>query len=140
MARIKVALPDVFPFTATVAVRITDINYGGHMGNDALLSMLHEARVQFLLHYGYAELDMAGKSLIMADVAIEYKGEGFRGDVLTIEVAAHDFSKYGFDIVYRVTNQNQRLIALAKTGMVCFDYGTRKVVSLPAEVASRLAG
>ena len=135
MARIKIALPDKFTFATTAFVRITDINYGGHMGNDALLSILHEARVQFLQQFGYAELDLAGKSLIMADVAIEYKGEGFRGDVLTIEMAAHDFTRYGFDLVYRVTNQDQKLIALAKTGMLCFDYNSRKVVSLPAEVA-----
>lgn len=138
MARVKVTLPNVFPFSTTVSVRISDINYGGHMGNDALLSMLHEARVQFLLHHQYSELNLAGKSLIMADVAIEYKGEGFRGDVLTIEVATHDFSKYGFDFVYRVTSQEPKLIALAKTGMLCFDYSTRKVVSLPAEVVNRL--
>src|SRR5687768_7000242 len=139
MARIKVALPDKFSFTTTIAIRITDINYGGHLGNDALLSILHEARVQFLLHHGYAELDVAGKSLIMADVAIEYKGEAFRGDVLTLELTAHDFTKYGFDIVYRVTNQDQKLIGVAKTGMLCFDYATRKVISLPQEVASRFS-
>ena len=139
MARIKVAMPDKFSFTTTIAIRITDINYGGHLGNDALLSILHEARVQFLLHHGYAELDVAGKSLIMADVAIEYKGEAFRGDVLTLELAAHDFTKYGFDIVYRVTNQDHKLIAVAKTGMLCFDYEARKVVSLPQEVASRFS-
>ncbi|KAA5549264.1 thioesterase family protein [Adhaeribacter rhizoryzae] len=139
MARIKFALPEKFTFSTTLAIRITDINYGGHLGNDALLSLLHEARVQYLQHYGYAELDLAGKSLIMADVAIEYKGEGFRGDVLTIEVTAHDFTKYGFDIVYRVTNQEQLLIALAKTGMLCFDYESRKVVSLPTGVTARLA-
>lgn len=138
MARVKVSLPATFSFSATIAVRITDINYGGHMGNDALLSILHEARVQFLQHHGFTELDVAGKSLIMADVAIEYKGEGFRGDVLTVELAAHDFTRYGFDMVYRVTNQQQRLIALAKTGMLCFDYDSRKVVSLPPEVAARL--
>jgi acyl-CoA thioester hydrolase len=140
MARIKIALPKKFTFTTTIAIRITDINYGGHMGNDALLSILHEARVQYLLHHGYAELDIVGKSLIMADVAIEYKGEAFRGDVLTIEMAAHDFTKYGFDIIYRVTNQEQKLIALAKTGMLCFDYTARKVISLPQEVTNRLSG
>jgi acyl-CoA thioester hydrolase len=138
MARIKVALPDTFTFSTAIAVRISDINYGGHLGNDALLAIMHEARVQFFLHHGYAELDVAGKSLIMADVAIEYKAEGFRGDVLTLELAAHDFNKYGFDVVYRVTNQDKKLVALAKTGMLCFDYKARKVVSLPPVVANRL--
>lgn len=138
MARIKIDLPAVFTFSTQLPIRISDINYGGHLGNDAILSMLHEARLQFLQHHGYSELELAGKSLIMADVAIEYKGEGFHGDLLTIQVAAHDFNKYGFDIIYQVTNQDKRLIALAKTGMLCFDYSTRKVVSLPDRVKEQL--
>ena len=140
MARIKIDLPSAFTFSTQLPVRISDINYGGHLGNDALLSMLHEARLRFLQHHGYSELEMAGKSLIMADVAIEYKGEGFHGDLLTIQVAAHDFNKYGFDVVYQITNQENKLIALAKTGMLCFDYTTRKVSSLPTEVQPKLTG
>ena len=48
MARIKIELPDNFPFTTSIPVRITDINYGGHVGNDTVLSIIHEARMQFL--------------------------------------------------------------------------------------------
>ena len=139
MARIKIEFPSVFTFSTQLPVRISDINYGGHLGNDAVLSMLHEARLRFLQHYGYSELELAGKSLIIADVAIEYKGEGFHGDLLTIQVVAHDFNKYGFDVVYQITNQENRLISLAKTGMICFDYNTRKVSSLPAEVQMKLS-
>jgi len=140
MARIKIDLPSAFTFSTQLPVRISDINYGGHLGNDAVLSMLHEARLRFLHHHGYTELKLAGKGLIMADVAIEYKGEGFHGDLLTIRVAAHEFNKYGFDVVYQVTNQENKLISLAKTGMLCFDYNTRKVSSLPTEVQEKLTG
>ena len=48
MPRVKVALPATFPFRTEIPVRITDLNYGGHLGNDALLGLLHEARVHFL--------------------------------------------------------------------------------------------
>ena len=51
MARIKLDLPERFPFSTELRVRITDVNYGGHMGNDSLLGLLHEARVRFLEHY-----------------------------------------------------------------------------------------
>ena len=139
MARIKIEIPPKFTFSTHVPVRITDINYGGHLGNDALLSILHEARVQFLKQYGYTELNISGKSLIMADVGIEYKGEGFSGDLLTIEITATDFNKYGFDLIYRVKNQESKLIALAKTGMVCFDYTSRKIAPLPEEVKSNFS-
>jgi acyl-CoA thioester hydrolase len=140
MARIKIVVPAHFSFSTAIPVRITDINYGGHLGNDALLSLLHEARLRFLQHHGYSELDLATKGLILADAAIEYKGESFHGDVLTIFVAADDFNKYGFDLVYKVLNQHGKAVALAKTGMVCFDYKARRIAALPVEAAARLVG
>jgi acyl-CoA thioester hydrolase len=134
MARVKIDLPEKSWFTATIPVRITDLNYGNHLGNDALLSIIHEARMQFLNSFGLSELAFAGASLIMADVAISYKGESFYGDVLSIEMAATDLSKYGFDLVYKISNQTGKAVAEAKTGMLCFDYNARKLMALPAEV------
>jgi acyl-CoA thioester hydrolase len=140
MARVKIALPAAFLFATTLPVRITDLNYGGHLGNDALLSLLHEARVQFLASVGAQEVDRATQlGFIMADVAIEYKAEAFYGDVLHFEVGANDLNKYGFDIVYQVKNQAGKEVARAKTGMLCFDYNTRKLRGLPPELAARLA-
>jgi acyl-CoA thioester hydrolase len=136
--RIQLQLPDNFTFQTTIPVRISDINYGNHLGNDAVLSMMHEARVQFLKSFGYTELDLEGAGLIMADTAIIYKGEGFYGDILTVKVAATDLSKYGFDLVYWFENQAGKEIARAKTGMLCFNYATRKLMSLPEQAAIRL--
>ena len=70
MARIKLDLPEQFPFSTELRVRITDVNYGGHMGNDALLGLLHEARVRFLTQYGFSELNICGAGIIMADSVI----------------------------------------------------------------------
>ncbi|RPD49551.1 thioesterase [Hymenobacter sediminis] len=141
MPRVKVQLPETYLLTTEIPVRITDLNYGAHLGNDALLSILHEARVQFLRHLGHAEFDPAtGLGHIMADVAIEYKGEGFYGDVLHIQMAATDLSKYGFDLVYWVKNQDGREIARAKTGMLGFNYNTRQLLPLTEEYTARLRG
>ncbi|MBD1398947.1 thioesterase family protein [Pontibacter sp. JH31] len=138
MPRIKVAIPVHVSFETAIPVRITDLNYGAHLGNDALLSILHEARLQLLGHFGYTELDLGGASLIMADVAIEYKGEGFYGDVLTMKLAFDDVHKYGFDITYHVLNQKGKEVARAKTGMLCFNYQERKLMALPDEVKARI--
>lgn len=83
-------------------------------------------------------MDFGGAGLIMADVGIVYKGEGFYGDTLTVQVQATEFNKYGFDLVYRLTNQNGKEIAQAKTGMLCFDYTARKLQSVPQEALQRL--
>ena len=132
MARVKLDLPDRFEFSTEIQVRIGDINYGGHLGNDTILSLIHEARVRFLQKYGFTEANIGGVGLIMTDAVIVYRSEGFYGDTLTIDVTIGDFTKSGCDFFYRLTNKlTLKEVARAKTGIVFFDYKTRKVVSIP---------
>ena len=140
MPRVKVALPDTFSFATEIPVRITDLNYGGHVGNDAMLGILHEARVHFLRSIGVPnDYDVVTKlGLIMVDVAVEYKGEAFHGDVLRVQMTGTDQNKYGFDVVYHVHNQAGKEVARAKTGMLCFDYNIHKLRLLPVELAAQL--
>ena len=143
MARIKVELPEHFAFTTTIPVRITDLNYGKHVGNDTILSMIHEARVQYLKQLGYGELDLAGVGVIMSDVGIEFKSELFYGDEVIVSVAAADISKIAFDLYYKLekrSGDSSVLVAVAKTGMVCYDYGKKKVAAIPEEVVLKLKG
>src|SRR6478735_2752254 len=104
MARIKINLPDTFTFSPQIPVRITDLNYGGHVGNDTVLSLIHEARMQFLENYGYTEMDFEGASLIMSDVGIEFKTELFYGDTVTAFITAVNFSRASFDVYYKLMN------------------------------------
>lgn len=134
MGRIKVDLPEQFLFSVTIPVRITDINYGGHVGNDSILSLLHEARIKYLEYLEFTELNIDGAGLIMSDVAIEYKAESFYGDSLRVSVSAGEFSKVSFDLFYKmetVRDGHIILIAKAKTGMVCYDYNQKKVIAVP---------
>ena len=139
MARIRIELPEQFSFSTLIPVRVTDLNYGGHLGNHALLGLLHEARMQYLAAAGATELSFFGVALIMSDAAIEFKGEGFYGDQLRFEVTAAEWSRVGFELYYRVTKEDGKTaVANAKTGMICFDYGARKVVSVPEAAKSAL--
>ncbi|HUM92932.1 MAG TPA: thioesterase family protein [Candidatus Competibacter sp.] len=132
MARIKLELPADFPYSIDLPVRITDINYAGHMGNPVVLALLHEARFQFMAHHGLQELKVEGLGLIITDSAIIYKSEAFAGETLTVAVAVGDFNKYGCDFFYRVTEKNSgREVAHAKTGIVFFDYQQRTVRNIP---------
>ncbi|MCW3467806.1 acyl-CoA thioesterase [Chitinophaga nivalis] len=142
MARIKIDLPAHFSFSTRIPVRIQDINYGNHVGNDAIVSILHEARIQYLLHTGYKELDHeTGTGTIMTDIAVAYKGEGFQGDIFTVEIAASSFHPFGFELFYRITTDRHAqtiVIAEAKTGMLYFDYNTHKMKKLPLEMKTAL--
>ena len=141
MSRIKILLPDKFPFTTKIPVRITDINYGNHVGNDSILSILHEARMQFLKNYGYTEKQFEGVGMIMRDAGIEFIKEIFYGDTIYASIAASGFSRFGFDIYYKLEkaiSDKNVLVAAAKTGMVCFDYAKKKIVSLPESAIKNL--
>jgi acyl-CoA thioester hydrolase len=135
MSVIKIELPAQQPlFNCTLPVRITDINYGNHLGNDALVSILHEARVQFLAVSQLSELQVGNDiGLIMSSLAIEYKAEAFYGNELNISIMASDISTAKFNLYYSVT-YNQKVIALAQTTMVCFDYSIKKVKPIPGEL------
>lgn len=134
MSRIKIKLPEKFSFACSIPVRITDLNYGGHVGNDTVLSIIHEARMQFFQHLGYTEMNLGGCGMIMADAGIEFKSELFYGDMVLVSVAVADLSRVGFDLYYKLEKEDQSnkvTVALAKTGMICYDYERKKIVGVP---------
>ena len=144
MARTKIDLPNKFLFSATIPIRITDINFGGHVGNDTILSLVHEARAQFFTYLGYTELEFAGTGTIMSDVAIEYKNQTYYGDSILVSVAVGDITKVAFDLFYKLEKISSDgkviAVAFAKTWMVCYDYDMKKVTAIPQEALKKITG
>jgi acyl-CoA thioester hydrolase len=139
MARITLDMPDQFPFSTEIPVRIGDINYGGHLGNDAVLAIAHEARLRFLRSMGYSEQDAAGAGLIMLDAVVVYRSEAFYGDVLHVDVALSDPQTTGCDILYLMSNHaTGKEVARVKTGMAFFDYTRHRVVPMPEAFRARM--
>jgi acyl-CoA thioester hydrolase len=140
--RVKIVFPEGSPISLRqIPVRIGDINYGGHLGNDALLSIIHESRMQWLAEWGMTELVTGDHGLIMADVMIAYRGEAFYGDILSVALFATEITSKSFDLLYRLETQRDEkniLIAEAKTGMLCFDYEQRKITAMGEKLASAL--
>jgi len=132
MARVRIEFPEPALFTHDVPVRITDLNYGNHLGHDSLVSILHEVRARFFRHFGMEESDVDGVGILLTDLAVQYKAEVFYGQVLRVEVAVADVAAHGCDIIYRVTDcDSNRLTALAKTGIAFFDYGAKTIAGVP---------
>ena len=132
MSRVKLELPGTFNYATDVRLRVSDINYGGHMDNNAVLSLVHEARVRFLESHGFTELDVDGVGIIMVDAVIQYKSEAFYGQTLTFQVAVDGMTRIGCDIYYRITDRDTGIeVARAKTGIAFLDYATRKPKRMP---------
>ncbi len=132
MSRVQIHLPETFPFSTEIPLYISHINYGGHLDNAMLLSVVSEARIRFLKSNGYTELDVEGVGLVVADAALQYKSEAFHGEVMVVRMAAGHFSKYGCDLLWVMNEQTTgREVARGKTGIIFLDYATRKVARVP---------
>lgn len=139
--RIRIRFSSPFIFSTEIAVRVSDINYGGHVGNDSILSIIHEARLRMLTQWQFTELNAGGCGLIMADSAIQYKAEAFYGDQLIVRISVENISDISFDLFYKIVavrNENEIDIAYAKTGLIAFDYKTRKICNLPDILCDKL--
>ena len=135
MARVKLDINGHLIFKTRITVRISDINYGNHVGNDAFVSMIHEARLQWLKTKGFSELEIEGTGLIMSDLALEFKQECFYGEEVEISITAGDISKVSFELYYAIQTIRSGafiLLVKAKTGMVCYNYEEKRVTGIPA--------
>jgi len=129
----KLELPDSFPFSMRMDVRITDINYGNHAGNDAILGILHEARLQFLAEHNFSEMDCGGAGLIMLEMLVQYKAQLRHMDPLDVEVAVTPSGKKtGFFMYYQITKADDRTLAVsARSEMLFFDYERERPARMP---------
>jgi len=142
MTSLKSQMPESFLFQCEIPLRITDLNYGGHVGNDRILALLQEARVQFLNSRGYSELQLESSGLILTRAQIELRNELHYGDQLFAKVQAGNFTSKGFDLFYKleiIEDEQPRLAALATTSMVCYDYAKKKVVPLAQKAKEKLS-
>lgn len=140
MSRVNISFPDPVLFTHDLRVRTYDINKGGHLGHDRLVSLLHEAREHFFFKLGFKELDIDGVGIVVADLMVQYLGEAFMAQRLEIDIAISGVGRKSVDMYYRVKCiDSGELVALAKTAIVFFDYGPRTAVEVPPVFLSRIA-
>jgi 4-hydroxybenzoyl-CoA thioesterase len=132
MPRIKIDLPESFTFSTEIPIYIGHINYGHHLDNAQLISLISEARVRYFRSLGYSELDVEGVGIVVADVAAQYRSEAFHGETLVADMTADDFNKYGCDLVWRLSDKaSGREVARGKHGIIFFDYTARKAAAVP---------
>jgi len=132
MPRIKLEEQPVYEFTFPVTLHPRDINYGGHLGNDSLVTLVGSARAQMFHSMGLGEGDLGnGKTgIIMADLVMNYRAEAFVFERLDIDTHIGEVGPSSFRIFHRVTRDG-KLIALAEAGVMTFDYTTHRVAHVP---------
>ena len=138
--RVKLKIPNFFHFETLLSIRVSDLNYGGHLGNDSFLTLAHESRVQFFKSINMTERDFFGSSLIMADSLVIYKSQGFLGDEINIKISVTNCSSHGFQLFYLFQKKNKVDLAHIQTSMVFYDYNVEKILTFPQDFMNYLNG
>lgn len=127
----KIDMPKEWVYETTLEVRVSDLNYGNHFANQQFLAFAQEARIRFFAQFGFTELDFGGVSLIQADAAITFRGEGHLGDIVHIALALEQTGGSSFNVFYTFTNQTKnKPMAEIRTALVCYDYLIGKPAAL----------
>jgi acyl-CoA thioesterase FadM len=110
------------------------------MSNDAVPRLCHEGRLQLFNHFGVTELHLgqAGVGIIMGDLVANFLAEGHLHDTLLVETHPEELSRSSVRVCHRLSRDGET-IALAETGLICFNYHTKKVVAWPEAVREGLA-
>ena len=124
-------------FHTILEVRISDINYGNHLGHDSLISLLHEARIRFLKSMGFTELNIDGIGILITNLAVNYINEAFYADKIIIKIETGEITRTSIQLIYQIVNiDTQKEIARASTAMTFYDYKKSKVSKIPQNFLS----
>jgi acyl-CoA thioesterase FadM len=132
MPRTKLTEQPVYESCYPITLQPRDINYGGHLGVDSLVSIVGTARAYIFKSAGLSETNLGDSrtGIIMMDLVVNLKAEGFMFDSLEVYTHIGEFTKNGFRFFHKITRGNS-IIALAEMGFLTFDYAARKVTTIP---------
>ncbi|MED5525498.1 MAG: acyl-CoA thioesterase [Pseudomonadota bacterium] len=131
MARVQLTFPDTTLFQCALPLRISDINYGQHLGHDTLVTLLHEGRCQWLASHGLGEGNIEGTAQVVAELVVNYLGEAFYPEQLNMELAVGEMGRKGVEVFQRLSRQDGQPVAIAKVGIVFFNTAERCAVAVP---------
>jgi acyl-CoA thioesterase FadM len=137
--RIQLAAKPQYAFSYRTTLKVRDINYGGHLGNDSVAGLLHEARLDLLRRVGASELDLGdGKAgMILSDLAIQFVAEGYLFDSIVIETEVDEIKRCSLRLCHRI-RRGEDVIVLAEVGVVGFAYASRSIAALPKSFVESL--
>ncbi|KPQ22891.1 MAG: putative thioesterase [Halomonas sp. HL-48] len=141
MERVQLDFPDAaIIHRHSLSVRVTDMNYGRHLGHDALVSLLHEARIQAFASLELPEWDMHGYPSVVADLAVQYQSEARWPDALLVETAVPSPEGKALTVYQRMIHaESGRPVATARINQLLVDTATGRPVAVPASVVEALA-
>ena len=133
MSRVKLLRQESYEFLYRVSAEIVHVNFAGHVGHDAIIAMVWQARVRMFRLLGATERDLGDNEtgIVMGDLVVNFTGEAFLFEELEIESHIGDITPVSFRLFHRISRE-ERQVALVETGCVAFNYGLRNPAPIPA--------
>lgn len=104
------------------------------------LKYIEEARTEFFENRGISirQLAQDGVLFVVGRQEIDYKFPSFYGDVLEVDTEIIAISTVKIEFRHKMRNQNNQIVCLAKTVMVCVGNDLKPKI-IPEELKRRLA-
>nr|WP_307774375.1 thioesterase family protein [uncultured Cetobacterium sp.] len=127
-------------FSIEYKVTISDINYGGHMGNERPLIIFQQARIELFKNFELSELNIGdGVGTIQKESHVNYLKESFLGDILKVIIEKIEFTKTTMNFYYNIFNQKDELIVTGSTLIIGYNYEKRKISKIPAGFIEKIS-
>ena len=127
-----------YKLVSEVPMRLSDTDALGHVNNAHYLSFLEVARIDYVSKIlGRKKVSEFG--VIIARVEIDYKSPAYHDEVLRVGCRVEKLGGSSIHMDYRVEEKETgRLVALAKSVMVAFDYGLGRPVRMKEEWRAKM--
>lgn len=134
--------PEEFPFEVTIEVAFRDIDAFGHVNNAVFFSYMEYARVKFAIELfegtGLAEDSLLDIPLILVEATCTYRSPALLDEKLKLGVGVSRFGSSSFDLIYRFSGEDGRLVATGKTIQVMYDYSLGRAFPIPETIKNKV--
>jgi acyl-CoA thioester hydrolase len=129
-------------FAHRLEVRFRDCDAFGHVNNAVYLTYLEQARFNHwraLWGFGSPQTPPDMPGIILARVEADYKRPSRYGDTLEIRLTVGEIGRTSFRYDYEILDEQGRIVLVAKTVQVMYDYAAAKPVAIPDSIRALLS-
>jgi acyl-CoA thioester hydrolase len=124
-----------FRFSTTIRVRWSDCDAFGHVNNASYLSYFEEARIDY---WKAVVPDVPFTGMAIVHASVDFRGQAFPGDVLTIRAAITELRRTSFWADYEVL-RGEAVVVTGRSAQVFFDYATQTSTAIPEAFRAAVA-
>ena len=124
-----------FRFATPIEVRWSDCDAFGHVNNASYLTYFEQARIAY---WTAVAPDIPFTGMAIVHVSVDFRGQAFPGDVLTVRTAVTQLKRTSFWVAYEVL-RGDAVVARGTSAQVFFDYKAQRPAVMPQAFRERIA-